>query len=425
MFPGAAITAGRVEQNSTFAASRAKRPRQGFRLRNGLPGSCCSQLRQAISAVWKPGLKILVKCSWYFKINFYNSCSFQLEQSQKKKIEIAVEEEKIKIVEKSKQFVLAREKENENRNKDLIFQVEIKGRKMATLESKLKRQEDDIKQLQFELAQTKISCDNVVQQHDKNQKEEDSRSSRKKSNVIKDMELKIRLEKAKQKYEEVQRDFQQSTDTYEKDIASNKREIEKLQAELQNMKTKCEKKDEEFKRLKSSSQQSVEKENLLADLREKLQKSDEQHVEMEIKLSDLQTSFKRNKGNHSIEISNLNSKLAALKNEKKKLTKQLEDALSKLKLSEVQASPEEALGTQNIAVTPLAKSMSNLNVLNVEDSAEIPNEKVEKSAKRENFTGRETFYFYFSQGIVLLLTWYCSTSDRAIVLLLTGLLFYF
>ena len=98
--------------------------------------------------------------------------------------------------------------------------------------------------------------------------------------------------------------------------------------------------------------------------------------------------------------------------------------MSKLKLSEVQASPEEALGTRNIAVTPLAKSMSNLNVLNVEDSAEIPNEKVEKSAKRENFTGRETFYF-FSQGIVLLLAWYCSTSDRAIVLLLTGLLFYF
>merc|ERR1712062_828035 len=89
------------------------------------------------------------------------------EKEMKKKIEIAVEEEKKVIVDKSKQFVLEREKENEERNRDLRHQIEMKDRKLTNMQAKLERQSDELRQMEHEVEQTKASCDNIIQQHEK------------------------------------------------------------------------------------------------------------------------------------------------------------------------------------------------------------------------------------------------------------------
>ena len=58
--------------------------------------------------------------------------------------------------------------------------------------AKLERQSDELRQMEHEVEQTKASCDNIIQQHEKQEQETFTRSrSNSSSAVIKELEMKV------------------------------------------------------------------------------------------------------------------------------------------------------------------------------------------------------------------------------------------
>jgi len=252
---------------------------------------------------------------------------------------------------------------NEDRNKDMVHQLEMKERKESNMKAKLERQDEEMRQMKHELEQTKISCDNILQQHDKNDEEKYSKS---------------KGDTYTGKIKELETTVETLMEKNDRSIKEHKHEMQKLNMELDNTKGKYRKKDSEL----------IEKTKLVENLCLKLQQSDEKYLEFERKISCLEESIESSKLAHGDEVSHLTTKISDITRENKKLTKLLQDP--------VQHKDERAAGkpANKSAVTPLAKSLSNLKVLSHDDDPSnkimTEDENVKKSVNETSCGKRDS-----------------------------------
>jgi len=238
------------------------------------------------------------------------------------------------------------------------------------LQKQIKNSTDDCQQYQFLLEQEKEAYNKLMVETEEKLKKPGQASSMKQVNNV--SELEERLEKAKEQNEELKNDFTKMIDDYEKNNKKELREFEKMKASCERFKSICEKKDIELKRLKSITKNSSD-DRVLEDLKEKLVKSDGRVVELELKNEDLQNEMKSKIKQHDSELSNLNKKLHSLIRDNEELRNKLEETIKQLNLKQQEnvKLKQNTSTLKNNLLSPLARSMSTLNVLSSENDENV------------------------------------------------------
>jgi len=319
-----------------------------------------------------------------------------MESEQRKKIDEAIEEERARIVESTKIFVLEREKANEEQMKDLREDIELKEKRVKTLQVKVKHLEEDCKEKEYALDQERKSCERLVSAAEERVTwlGSNNKSSNAHFNGDEVKELNERLENAKAQNEELRVDFSKMVDDYEKSVEKEKREVNKLKTQCDKLKAQYEKKDIELRKFLSAGKDQVKNSQLVEDLRSKLLASDEKFVEMQFKNEDLENALKTKSSGYEKDINSLNKRVSSLLGDNEQLRKKIEEITNSLN----KLTKEDLKLIQNAAsypfakvsgVSPLTKSMSTLKVLSSEDE-KTDVEQVFTEPKLSTFKQNET-----------------------------------